>query len=173
MAALSPRAYRYGTVEAGAGQGTTLEHAGWAAWFRPILRLAGTRRWVLSEAREQGNAAGAGPGRADLITVRGLSLLRQAEVVIYDRLIAPELLDEVSPQATLLFVGKKPGHHAVQQTAINRLLVEHVQMGKQVVRLKGGDPFVFGAPEKQGEMLSSIESALCCRGTNLPSPRSS
>jgi uroporphyrin-III C-methyltransferase len=87
---------------------------------------------------------GAGPGRADLITVRGLRLLQQADVVIYDRLIAAELLDETKEGAELIYVGKGPGHHVASQEEINHLLVERVRAGHQVVRLKGGDPFVFG-----------------------------
>lgn len=87
---------------------------------------------------------GAGPGRADLITVRGLKLLRRAEVALYDHLIAQELLDEVPPSAELIFVGKEPSYHTLSQEEINRMLVERVREGKQVVRLKGGDPFVFG-----------------------------
>jgi uroporphyrin-III C-methyltransferase len=87
---------------------------------------------------------GAGPGRADLITVRGLRLLQQADVIIYDRLIAAELLDEAKEGADLIYVGKGPGHHVASQEEINCLLVERVRAGQQVVRLKGGDPFVFG-----------------------------
>jgi uroporphyrin-III C-methyltransferase len=87
---------------------------------------------------------GAGPGRADLITVRGLFLLRRADVVLYDRLIARELLDEVPAQAELIFVGKGPDRHVMLQEDIIELLIGRVQAGKQVVRLKGGDPFVFG-----------------------------
>jgi uroporphyrin-III C-methyltransferase len=87
---------------------------------------------------------GAGPGRPDLITVRGLRLLQRAEVVIYDHLIARELLDEVPAAAELIFAGKDPQRHTLSQEAITRLLVEKVQQGRQVVRLKGGDPFVFG-----------------------------
>jgi len=87
---------------------------------------------------------GAGPGRPDLITVRGLRLLQRAEVVIYDHLVARELLDEVPATAELIFAGKDPQHHTLSQDAITRILVEQVQQGHQVVRLKGGDPFVFG-----------------------------
>lgn len=87
---------------------------------------------------------GAGPGRPDLITVRGLHLLQWAEVVIYDHLIARELLEEAPSTAELIFAGKDPQHHTLSQEAITRLLVEKVQQGRQVVRLKGGDPFVFG-----------------------------
>jgi uroporphyrin-III C-methyltransferase len=99
---------------------------------------------------------GSGPGRADLITVRGLNLLRQAEVVIYDRLVAPELLDEVSPQAECFFVGKESGHHSMPQEDITCLLVEQVARGKQVARLKGGDPFVFG---RGGEEALALKQA--------------
>ncbi len=87
---------------------------------------------------------GAGPGRPDLITVRGLRLLQRAEVVIYDHLIARELLAEVPATAELIFAGKDPQHHTFAQEAITQLLVKQVQRGRQVVRLKGGDPFVFG-----------------------------
>lgn len=87
---------------------------------------------------------GAGPGRADLITVRGLTLLRRADVVLYDWLIAPQLLDEAKPNAELIFVGKAHDHHQMEQDAITALVVERVRAGMQVVRLKGGDPGVFG-----------------------------
>jgi uroporphyrin-III C-methyltransferase len=96
---------------------------------------------------------GAGPGRADLITVRGLNLLRRADVVIYDRLIARELLDEIRADAEEIFVGKESGHHTLPQTQINDLIVERVQQGKQVVRLKGGDSFVFGRGGEEAQAL--------------------
>ena len=99
---------------------------------------------------------GAGPGRADLITVRGLRLLCQAQVVIYDRLVARELLGEIPPDAEQIFVGKEAGRHTMPQTAINQLLIDKVRQGKQVVRLKGGDPFVFG---RGGEEALALESA--------------
>ncbi len=102
---------------------------------------------------------GGGPGRADLITVRGLNLLRQAEVVLYDRLIAQELLQEVPAKAELIFVGKGPDRHTMSQGQINQLLVERVKAGKQVVRLKGGDPFVFGRGGE--EVLALAEAGLC------------
>ncbi|MCY3708305.1 MAG: uroporphyrinogen-III C-methyltransferase [Caldilineaceae bacterium] len=100
---------------------------------------------------------GAGPGRADLISVRGLALLRAADVVIYDRLIARELLDELRPQAERIFVGKRGfGPRTVQQEDINALLVERVGDGLQVVRLKGGDGFVFG---RGGEECAALAAA--------------
>ncbi len=106
----------------------------------------------------QGKAylVGAGPGDAELITVRGLRLLQRADVVIYDRLIAPELLDEIRPEAERIFVGKQPHYHASTQEEINQLLVDHVRAGHQVVRLKGGDPFVFG---RGGEEALALQAA--------------
>lgn len=96
---------------------------------------------------------GAGPGRADLITVRGLNLLRRGDVVIYDRLIARELLDEIRADAEEIFVGKESGHHTLPQAQINALIVDRVQQGKQVVRLKGGDAFVFGRGGEEAQAL--------------------
>src|SRR6266545_3441362 len=86
---------------------------------------------------------GAGPGDPGLITVRGLELLRRADVVVYDRLVDRRLLDEV-PRARRIFAGKASGAHALTQERINALLVRHARRGRRVVRLKGGDPFVFG-----------------------------
>lgn len=87
---------------------------------------------------------GAGPGDPGLITVRGLELLRQAEVVVYDRLVHPALLEEAPPEALRVFAGKLAGLHSMPQEQINTLLVAHARRGRCVVRLKGGDPFVFG-----------------------------
>ena len=100
---------------------------------------------------------GAGPGRADLITVRGLALLQAADVVIYDRLIAQELLQEMRPQAERIFVGKQGhGRQVMPQAEINALLVGRVRAGLHVVRLKGGDGFVFG---RGGEECLALASA--------------
>ncbi|SRR5713101_813262 len=87
---------------------------------------------------------GAGPGDPGLITVRGRDLLRDAEVVVYDRLVHPKLLDEAPPDARLVFAGKACGMHALSQDVINALLITEARQGRRVVRLKGGDPFVFG-----------------------------
>ncbi|HEV8533145.1 MAG TPA: uroporphyrinogen-III C-methyltransferase [Methylomirabilota bacterium] len=87
---------------------------------------------------------GAGPGDPGLLTVRALERLREAEVVIYDRLVNPELLDEAPADALRIFAGKRVGSHCLPQAAINALLVHHANAGRFVVRLKGGDPFVFG-----------------------------
>ena len=96
---------------------------------------------------------GAGPGDAGLITVRGLELLRIAHVLVYDRLVNPELLDEAEPQAIKMFVGKRAGRHCVSQVEINGALIAYARAGLQVVRLKGGDPFVFGRGGEEAEAL--------------------
>lgn len=98
---------------------------------------------------------GAGPGRADLITVRGLTLLRQADVVLYDWLVAPQLLAQVAPGAERIFVGKAHDHHTLEQDAISNLIVARVRAGLQVVRLKGGDPGVFGHAGEEARALAA------------------
>src|SRR5690606_32474417 len=86
---------------------------------------------------------GAGPGDPGLLTVRGDELLRRADVVVFDRLSVATLLDLAPAGAERINVGKHPGHPTVPQEQINELLVEHGRAGRAVVRLKGGDPFVF------------------------------
>jgi len=87
---------------------------------------------------------GAGPGDPELITLRGLGWLRRAEVVVYDQLATPALLDEAPEDAVRIFAGKSAGRHYLEQSAINAILIHHARRGRLVVRLKGGDPFVFG-----------------------------
>lgn len=96
---------------------------------------------------------GAGPGAADLITLRGAQRLAQAEVVLHDALVDPALC-ELAPRATWIDVGKRGFCDSTGQTRINALLVRHAQAGKAVVRLKGGDPSVFGRLEEELETLS-------------------
>jgi uroporphyrin-III C-methyltransferase len=97
---------------------------------------------------------GGGPGDPGLITVKGLHCLRRADVVLYDRLIAQELLNEVPTHAELIDVGKEPKRHRRSQDEINALLVEKAREGNIVVRLKGGDPFVFGRGGEECQALA-------------------
>ncbi len=87
---------------------------------------------------------GAGPGDAELITLKGLRAIQQADVILYDALIDKSLLDFAKPEAELLYVGKQFGNHSLPQEAINQLIVEKAFERGHVVRLKGGDPFIFG-----------------------------
>ena len=98
---------------------------------------------------------GAGPGDPDLITVKGLQCLHRADVIVYDRLISEALLDEAQPGAELIYAGKAPRQQALTQDEINALLVARARAGKSVVRLKGGDPFVFGRGGEEAEACAA------------------
>ncbi len=97
---------------------------------------------------------GAGPGDPDLITVRGLTCLQQADAVVHDRLVSPDLLKKTSPTARLISVGKAPGTRSISQRRINRLLLSLAWQGKVVARLKGGDSFVFGRGGEECQVLA-------------------
>ena len=111
-----------------------------------------------AKARSVGTVylVGAGPGDPELITVRGQKILQQAEVVIYDRLVPSQLLRQTLPQAELIYAGKSPGHHVLRQAQINTLLIDRARKGNMVVRLKGGDPSVFG---RAGEEMAALRQA--------------
>jgi uroporphyrin-III C-methyltransferase len=97
---------------------------------------------------------GAGPGDPELITLRGLTRLRAADVVVYDRLVDRRLVDEAPPHALRIYAGKTCGEHTLPQDEINALLVRHATAGSHVVRLKGGDPFVFGRGSEEAQALA-------------------
>ncbi len=99
---------------------------------------------------------GAGPGDPELITLKGLARLKAADVILYDSLAPAELLAYARPDARLIDVGKRPGRHHLSQAEINNLLVRQARAGRHVVRLKGGDPFVFG---RGGEEVEALRAA--------------
>lgn len=124
-------------------------------------RILASRRPESARRRGVGTVAliGAGPGAADLITLRGLARLRVADLVLYDRLADPALLAFARPGARLVNVGKAPGHHPVPQERINALVVAAALAGRRVARLKCGDPGVFGR---------GAEEARACAAAGIP-----
>ncbi len=100
---------------------------------------------------------GAGPGNVGLLTLRALECLRKAHVIVYDRLVNEQVLTFADPQAKRVYAGKAAGNHALSQREISRLLVDEAEKGKTVVRLKGGDPFIFGRGGEEAEEVASRE----------------
>ncbi len=126
------------------------------AWQARLPRATASTN-TQTKAAKQGfvSLVGAGPGSADLITLRGLERLQAADVVYYDRLADPALLKRARKGAVLIYVGKAPGCHAMPQGQINALLVQSAQAGQQVVRLKCGDPGIFGRGAEEADAMNA------------------
>ena len=107
--------------------------------------------------RRRVKLVGAGPGDADLITVKGLKAIQNADVILYDALVNTELLSETKKGAELIYVGKRAGSHSFNQDEINLKIVQSALSYKEVVRLKGGDPFIFGRGHEEAEYLENFD----------------
>ena len=175
---LAAFARRYRGALAAAVTDSTARRRFWEAFFDgPIARdlLAGNDARAGARMLAEINApgwrraprgrvalVGAGPGDPELLTLKALRLLQDAEVVVYDKLVGPEILDYARRDAERIYVGKAPGRHSHGQGEINEILLREARAGKRVVRLKGGDPFVFGrgGEELEGLLRHSIEVEL-------------
>lgn len=164
-------AQRFRSAVAGAQPDSGSRRRFWETFFDgPIARLVldGRERQAANAmlrlvnrtdtAPSEGSVAlvGVGPGDPDLLTLRALRAMQDADVVVYDRLIGDQMLDYVRRDAERIYVGKARGNHAMSQTAINALLLARARVGHRVVRLKGGDPFIFG---RGGEEMACLQAA--------------
>lgn len=103
---------------------------------------------------------GSGPGDAELLTIRAVRFIEQAEIAIYDRLVSDEILALLPENCEQFYVGKEQAKHCVPQDQINQILVDHAKLGKKVLRLKGGDPFIFGRGGEEAEYL--LQNGVSC-----------
>lgn len=136
-------------------QGTVADHvlAGRNELGEKVLQAAIERGEPDSLSSGEVYLVGAGPGDPELLTFKALRLMQQADIVFYDRLVSKEVLDLVRREAELVYVGKQRAWHSVRQEEINQLLLTEAQKGKRVLRLKGGDPFIFG---RGGEEIATL-----------------
>lgn len=117
---------------------------------------AATKKAPLGHVAPMVSLVGAGPGDPDLLTIRAARLIGQAEVVFVDRLVGKGVIELISSAAEIVYVGKSKGEHSVPQGEIHRRMIEAAKAGRRVVRLKGGDPFIFG---RGGEELEALRAA--------------
>src|SRR6266700_7072333 len=120
----------------------------------PLLKRASGNTLPVMKPNGMVYLVGAGPGDAGLLTLRGAELLKRADVVVYDALVNPELLRLAPPDAEIIYGGKRAREHAIPQSDLNQLLIAKAREGKAVVRLKGGDPYVFGRGGEEAEELA-------------------
>ena len=138
------------------GEAARAALAGDEAEARRLLDRAITDAEAAGPARGRVLLVGAGPGDPELLTLKAVRALKSADVILYDRLVGEGVLDYARREAELIPVGKSKGEASVPQAKINALLIEHARAGKTVLRLKGGDPFIFG---RGGEELDALRAA--------------
>src|SRR5262245_7945712 len=133
------------------------------ASYRGFLRSPGKpprlsyRESMSKETKGCCSLVGAGPGDIGLLTLRAKEVVERGQVIVYDYLCNPEILKWAPPDAEIIYVGKRAGQHTLQQEEITQLLVSKAREGKRVVRLKGGDPFVFGRGGEEAEALAAAD----------------